>query len=151
MGKYHNVLYVALKVAWDWGVTDSPTICQLLSEYRPDCFSHPPTTICIPRSCSPAEIHSCEGTFERLFLGAIFGTSAPHFIAGWRADFRDQVRRRRSFSARGRQLTSLVFFSGGKLSRARLLLATRHPPPTDVPSAADSVRNSIRFAHPSLG
>lgn len=41
MGKYHNVLYVALKVAWDWGVTDSPTICQLLSEYRPNCFSHP--------------------------------------------------------------------------------------------------------------
>lgn len=32
MGKYHNVLYVALKVAWDWGVKDSPTICQLLGE-----------------------------------------------------------------------------------------------------------------------
>lgn len=38
------------------------------------------------------EIFSCEGTFERLFLGAIFGTNAPHFIAGWKADFKDQVR-----------------------------------------------------------
>lgn len=36
------------------------------------------------------EIFFCEGTFERLFLGAIFGTSAPHFIAGWKADFKDQ-------------------------------------------------------------
>lgn len=36
------------------------------------------------------EIYSCEGTFERLFLGAIFGPRAPHFIAGWRADFKNQ-------------------------------------------------------------
>lgn len=67
MGKYHNVLYIALKIAWDWGVKDSETVCQLLEE-----------------------IHSCEGTFERIFLGAIFGTNAPHFIAGWKADFKDQ-------------------------------------------------------------
>lgn len=40
----------------------------------------------------PEEIFSCEATFERLFLGAIFGTSAPYFIAGWKSDFRDQVR-----------------------------------------------------------
>lgn len=32
MGKYHNVLYIALKVGWDWGVKDSETICQLLGE-----------------------------------------------------------------------------------------------------------------------
>lgn len=68
MGKFHNVLYVALKVAWDWGVKDSSIICRLLRE-----------------------IYGCEETFERLFLGAIFGTNAPHFIAGWRADFKDQV------------------------------------------------------------
>jgi hypothetical protein len=37
------------------------------------------------------EIYSCEKTFERLFLGALFGTQAPYFIAGWRSDFKDQV------------------------------------------------------------
>ena len=37
------------------------------------------------------EIYDCEKTFERLFLGAIFGTNAPYFIAGWRSDFKDQV------------------------------------------------------------
>lgn len=37
------------------------------------------------------EIYSCEKTFERLFLGALFGTTAPHFIAGWKSDFKDQV------------------------------------------------------------
>jgi hypothetical protein len=37
------------------------------------------------------EIYSCEKTFERLFLGALFGTHAPYFIAGWRSDFKDQV------------------------------------------------------------
>ncbi|XP_037943829.1 uncharacterized protein LOC119676649 [Teleopsis dalmanni] len=36
------------------------------------------------------EIYSCEKTFERIFLGALFGPNAPHFIAGWRSDFRDQ-------------------------------------------------------------
>lgn len=68
MGKYHNVLYIALKVSWEWGVKDSDTICSLLNE-----------------------IYSCEKTFERLFLGSIFGSHAPYFIAGWRSDFRDQV------------------------------------------------------------
>lgn len=68
MGKYHNVLYIALKVSWEWGVKDSGTICSLLNE-----------------------IYSCEKTFERLFLGSIFGSHAPYFIAGWRSDFRDQV------------------------------------------------------------
>ncbi|KAG5681346.1 hypothetical protein PVAND_010790 [Polypedilum vanderplanki] len=67
MGKYHNVLYIALKVAWNWGINDSIVICELLTE-----------------------IYECEKTFERLFLGAIFGTNAPYFIAGWRSDFRDQ-------------------------------------------------------------
>lgn len=32
MGKYHNVLYIGLKVAWDWAVKDSSTICQLLGK-----------------------------------------------------------------------------------------------------------------------
>lgn len=38
-------------------------------------------------------IYECEKTFERIFLGALFGPHAPHFIAGWRSDFQDQVRR----------------------------------------------------------
>lgn len=38
------------------------------------------------------EIFACERTFERIFLGALFGSNAPHFIAGWRSDFKDQVK-----------------------------------------------------------
>lgn len=30
MGKYHNVLYIGLKIAWDWGVTDSDVVKKLL-------------------------------------------------------------------------------------------------------------------------
>ncbi|XP_037026489.1 uncharacterized protein LOC119067538 [Bradysia coprophila] len=67
MGKYHNVLYIGIKVAWDWGVVDSQAVKQLLEE-----------------------IYSCEHTFERIFLGALFGSNAPHFIAGWKSDFKDQ-------------------------------------------------------------
>lgn len=37
-------------------------------------------------------IYECEKTYERIFLGALFGPHAPHFIAGWRSDFQDQVR-----------------------------------------------------------
>ncbi|XP_037922004.1 uncharacterized protein LOC119658603 isoform X3 [Hermetia illucens] len=67
MGKYHNILYIALRICWEWGVRDSAVVNVLLEE-----------------------IYSCEKTFERLFLGALFGPNAPHFIAGWRSDFRDQ-------------------------------------------------------------
>lgn len=38
------------------------------------------------------EIYQCEYSFERIFLGAIFGSNAPFFIAGWRSDFLDQVK-----------------------------------------------------------
>lgn len=41
--------------------------------------------------CSTVAIFECEKTFERIFLGALFGPHAPHFIAGWRSDFQDQV------------------------------------------------------------
>ncbi|XP_073816066.1 SOCS domain-containing protein stops isoform X2 [Musca autumnalis] len=67
MGKYHNILYIALRTCWDWGVRDSAVVVVLLEE-----------------------IYACEKTFERIFLGALFGPHAPHFIAGWRSDFRDQ-------------------------------------------------------------
>ncbi|KAI9584460.1 uncharacterized protein LOC119635123 [Glossina fuscipes] len=67
MGKFHNILYIALRTCWDWGVRDSAVVVVLLEE-----------------------IYACEKTFERIFLGALFGPHAPHFIAGWRSDFRDQ-------------------------------------------------------------
>ncbi|XP_013191372.1 uncharacterized protein LOC106135568 [Amyelois transitella] len=67
MGKYHNVLYIAMKLAFDWGVQDTEAVAELLNE-----------------------IYTCENTFERIFLGAIFGTAAPHFIAGWKSDFLDR-------------------------------------------------------------
>ncbi|XP_030369643.1 uncharacterized protein LOC115620517 [Scaptodrosophila lebanonensis] len=67
MGKYHNILYIALRTCWDWGVRDSSVVVQLL-----------------------VAIYECEKTFERIFLGALFGPNAPHFIAGWRSDFQDQ-------------------------------------------------------------
>ncbi|XP_052899959.1 uncharacterized protein LOC128306472 [Anopheles moucheti] len=67
MGKYHNVLYIALRITWDWGLEDSYIVRNLLDE-----------------------IFKCEKTFERLFLGALFGCNAPHFIAGWKSDFNDQ-------------------------------------------------------------
>ncbi|XP_058443052.1 uncharacterized protein LOC131425296 [Malaya genurostris] len=77
MGKYHNVLYIALRVAWDWSLEDSEIIKTLLEE-----------------------IYMCEQTFERIFLGALFGSNAPHFIAGWKSDFIDQ----------DENLRALVFF-----------------------------------------
>lgn len=67
MGKYHNVLYVALKLCYDWQLKDTGTVAALLDD-----------------------IYSCEKTFERLMVGAIFGTRAPHFIAGWKSDFENQ-------------------------------------------------------------
>ncbi|XP_017122581.1 uncharacterized protein LOC108142952 isoform X1 [Drosophila elegans] len=67
MGKYHNILYIGLRTCWDWGVRDSEVVVQLL-----------------------LAIYECEKTYERIFLGALFGPHAPHFIAGWRSDFQDQ-------------------------------------------------------------
>lgn len=88
MGKYHNILYVALKIAWNWDVKDSAVICALLSM---NISQNQLICDCIVLNFVSAEIYECEKTFERLFLGAIFGSSAPYFIAGWRSDFKDQV------------------------------------------------------------
>lgn len=33
MGKFHNVLYIGMKVAWEWGVTDSVIIKELLGMF----------------------------------------------------------------------------------------------------------------------
>ncbi|XP_072945516.1 uncharacterized protein stops [Epargyreus clarus] len=67
MGKYHDLLYIAIKLAFDWSVQDNGVVAALLDE-----------------------LYACEKTFERIFLGAIFGTSAPHFLAGWKSDFLDK-------------------------------------------------------------
>lgn len=67
MGKFHNILYVAVKLCYDWQLKDTEIVAALLEN-----------------------IYSCEKTFERLSIGAIFGTRAPHFIAGWKSDFDDQ-------------------------------------------------------------
>lgn len=34
MGKYHNVLYIGVKIAWDWGVIDSVVIKELLGKNK---------------------------------------------------------------------------------------------------------------------
>lgn len=67
MGKYHDILYIGLKISYDWQLKDTATVATLLDH-----------------------IYSCEKTFERLLVGAIFGTRAPHFISGWKSDFGDQ-------------------------------------------------------------
>ncbi|KAG8236599.1 hypothetical protein J437_LFUL016951 [Ladona fulva] len=66
MGKYHDVLYVAAKVCFDHTLEDGTIVAHLLDS-----------------------IFICEGTFERLFIGAIFGTRVTHLICGWKTDFAD--------------------------------------------------------------
>lgn len=117
MGKYHNILYIALRIAWLWEIKDSSIIASVLSELARVKKSKNPFfklnainvnliviffitlfLILLPHSLcfcdtteKPDEIYYCEQTFERIFLGAIFGSNAPFFIAGWRSDFKDQV------------------------------------------------------------
>ncbi|KAL1509683.1 hypothetical protein ABEB36_004386 [Hypothenemus hampei] len=67
MGKYHNILYVAMKLCYLWQMQDAELVCQLLRE-----------------------IYLCEQTFERIVIGAIFGTKAPYYLAGWKSDFDNQ-------------------------------------------------------------
>uniref|UniRef100_A0A0A9YGN5 Ankyrin repeat and SOCS box protein 17 n=1 Tax=Lygus hesperus TaxID=30085 RepID=A0A0A9YGN5_LYGHE len=64
MGKYHNVLYVAARLAFDWKLEDAETVCWLLDD-----------------------MFLCERTFDRLITGAIFGSRASGVIAGWKSDF----------------------------------------------------------------
>jgi ankyrin repeat/SOCS box protein 17 len=64
MGKYHNILYVAAKLCCDWKSSDNATVVRLLND-----------------------IYHCEHTFERLFVGAIFGIRVTHLLSGWKSDF----------------------------------------------------------------
>lgn len=64
MGKFHNILYIAAKLCYDWKLKDSTIVVHLLND-----------------------IYQCEHTFERLFIGAILGTRVTNLISGWKSDF----------------------------------------------------------------
>jgi len=76
-GKFHDLLYVALKVAAVWEMSDSRTVARLLKD-----------------------IYRCEGSFERLILGAVAGPRVSHALCGWKSDFSD----------RAENLTAVEFF-----------------------------------------
>jgi len=67
LGKFHNVLYVAAKLCYDWDINNNVIVSRLLDD-----------------------IFYCEKTFERLLVGAIFGTRVTHFLSGWKCDFEDR-------------------------------------------------------------
>ncbi|KYM83833.1 Ankyrin repeat and SOCS box protein 17 [Atta colombica] len=67
LGKFHNVLYVAVKLCYDWDIHNNTIVSRLLND-----------------------IFYCEKTFERLLVGAIFGTRVTHFLSGWKCDFDDR-------------------------------------------------------------
>lgn len=67
LGKYHNVLYVATTLCFEWELEDTSLVEQLLRD-----------------------IFACEKTFERLFAGAIMGTKVTHLISGWKSDFQSR-------------------------------------------------------------
>ncbi|XP_076647038.1 SOCS domain-containing protein stops [Halictus rubicundus] len=67
LGKFHNVLYVAAKLCYDWNLENNEIVARLLND-----------------------IFYCEKTFERIMVGAIFGTRVTHFLSGWKSDFEDR-------------------------------------------------------------
>ncbi|XP_012287291.1 uncharacterized protein LOC105703454 [Orussus abietinus] len=67
LGKFHNVLYVAAKLCYDWNLKNNEIVSRLLND-----------------------IFYCEKTFERILVGAIFGTRVTHFLSGWKCDFEDR-------------------------------------------------------------
>jgi len=64
MDKCHNILYVAAKLCCDWKFNDTATVARLLNV-----------------------MYNCEQTFERLFVGAIFGIHVTRLISGFKSDF----------------------------------------------------------------
>lgn len=67
LGKFHNVLYVAAKLCYDWRMENNEVVSKILND-----------------------MFFCEKTFERIFVGAIFGTRVTHFLSGWKSDFEDR-------------------------------------------------------------
>ncbi|CRK91145.1 CLUMA_CG004831, isoform A [Clunio marinus] len=114
MGKFHNILYIAVKIAWNWDIKDSSIVCALLNE-----------------------IYECEKTFERLFLGAIFGSNAPYLIAGWRSDFKDQDENTRA----------LVFFlHHATIMQLQFTVNDRKIPFIDIPIESCGKASPLRVA-----
>ncbi|XP_022199849.2 uncharacterized protein LOC111056762 [Nilaparvata lugens] len=95
LGKYHNVLYVALKLCFDWKLNDHDTV----------------TTVLI-------DLFSCEKTFERLMIGAIFGTRVTHLISGWKSDFqtRDECLQAVEYFLEHSARSKLKFEIGGRFT-----------------------------------
>jgi len=67
LGKHHNVLYVAAKLSFDWQLSDSQVIVNMLGQ-----------------------IFDCEKTFERLVIAAILGPLVTRLLSGWQADYQDE-------------------------------------------------------------
>jgi ankyrin repeat/SOCS box protein 17 len=67
LGKFHNVLYVAAKLSYDWKLTDPKINAILLNQ-----------------------IFSCEQTFERIVIAGILGPFVTRILSGWQADFLDE-------------------------------------------------------------
>uniref|UniRef100_A0A182MST3 Ankyrin repeat and SOCS box protein 17 n=1 Tax=Anopheles culicifacies TaxID=139723 RepID=A0A182MST3_9DIPT len=128
MGKYHNVLYIALRISWDWGLEDSNIVRNLLDE-----------------------IFKCEKTFERLFLGALFGCNAPHFIAGWKSDFNDQDENLRAVvfflhhSAKARALYPTYSYAYQRLRQTKFIDV-----PIDSCGKATPLRVALQASAPDI-
>lgn len=101
MGKYHNILYVAVRLCYSWQLKDPEIVSTLLKE-----------------------IYGCEKTFERILIGAIFGTRAPHYIAGWKSDFNDQEENLRAV---------VYFLDQARVSRLELSCGNESKRFIDVP------------------
>ncbi|XP_011499389.1 PREDICTED: uncharacterized protein LOC105363408 [Ceratosolen solmsi marchali] len=67
LGKFHNVLYIAAKLCYDWQVNNNELVINILND-----------------------IFYCEKSFERIFIGAILGTRVTHFLSGWKSDFENK-------------------------------------------------------------
>ncbi|XP_067000205.2 uncharacterized protein stops [Anabrus simplex] len=67
MGKYHNVLYVAAKLCFDWKLENRSIVCEVLQN-----------------------MFRCERTLERLMIGAILGPHVTHVLSGWKSDYDSQ-------------------------------------------------------------
>jgi ankyrin repeat/SOCS box protein 17 len=67
LGKFHNVLYIAAKLCYDWQIDNNELVTKILND-----------------------IFYCEKSFERIIIGAIFGTRVTHFLSGWKSDFENK-------------------------------------------------------------
>lgn len=117
-GKYHNILYIGVRLCYDYRLDDSKIVSDLLEE-----------------------IFSCEKTFERIFAGAIFGVRVSHFVVGWKSDFDDQgenISAMLYFSEHAAKSKILFKVPVGAVVRSRRFL--------DVPMTSVSNASPLRVA-----